>query len=309
MNKFIVSSSPFVHNKTDVNKMFLYTSIALVIPSVFAVTAFGFSSLLILLISFLTCFLSECLYNLITQKKFKIDNFSFFVTALVLALTLPIKTPYLVVVFCSFFSIFVVKMAFGGLGRNCFNPALAGRCLAGVIVPAIAGELSNVVIYGEEFVSLTAGGSNSLTNLMLGQAVGGIGTTSILIILLCACALIYLRIIDFKIPLFSIVSYLIVGIAISGFNNAMINLMSGSFIFVSVFVMTDPNTSPNTFIGKIIYSCVFGALSALLWQTGLLGENTIFAVALFTNLLVPYLDHYLSIRPLSLGGFRNAFKN
>ena len=89
----------------------------------------------------------------------------------------------------------------------------------------------------------------------------------------------------------------------------MMNMLSGSFIFVSVFMITDPNTSPNSFVGKVIYSCLFGALSALVWKVGLLGENSIFAVALVVNLISPMLDKYIVVKPLSAGGYRNAYKN
>ncbi len=309
MNKFIVSSSPFMHSNNDVNKMFLYTALSLVVPAVFGVTFFGVSSILIIILSLVTCFLSESLYNLIHKKKFMVDNFSFFVTAMVLALTMPVGTPYIVVVVSAFFSIFIVKMTFGGLGRNYFNPGLAGRCFAGMICPAIASELCKVTIAGEEYVSLASGGTNTIYNLILGQGVGGIGTTCVLIIVVCLVFLTYTRIVDAKIPLISILSYFVVGLLLCGLNQTVLNLFSGSFLFISVFMLTDPNTSPDTTIGKIIYSCAFGALSAVVWNMGILGENSLFAVALFVNLLVPYIDRVMIWRPINLGGYRNAYKN
>lgn len=309
MNKFIVSSSPFIHGKNDVNKMFLYTALALVVPAVFGVTFFGASSLFIILTSLAVCFLSECLFNLMHKKTFKVDNFSFFVTAMVLALTMPIGVPIYVVAVSAFVSIFITKMAFGGLGRNYFNPALVGRCFAGIICPALASELAKITIAGDEFISIADGGVNTLERLILGQGVGGIGTTCILIVLVCLVFLTYTKIIDVKIPLISILSYFVVSLLTNGLNNAMINMCSGSFIFISVFMLTDPNTSPDTFLGKFIYSFAFGALSALVWNLGMLGENSLFAVALFVNFLVPYFDRFLILRPINLGGYRNAYKN
>ena len=37
MGNFIVLNSPFVHSGNDVNKMFLYTSVALVVPAVYGI--------------------------------------------------------------------------------------------------------------------------------------------------------------------------------------------------------------------------------------------------------------------------------
>lgn len=308
MEKFVVSSAPFVHSKNDINKMFLFTAIALVLPAIFSVLYFGLDSLIIIAVSLLTCFLSECLYNLINLKKFKVDNFSFFVTGLVLALTMPHKVPFYIVIACGFFSIFIVKFALGGLGINKFNPANTGRCFAGIISAGLSGEFYKVIINGEELTSLTDGGTNTLTNLFSGQAVGGIGTTCIIVLLICLVFLIYTKVIDYKIPIISILSYFVVQVILMGLEPAMMSMLSGSFLFACIFIMTDPNTSPNTLPGKIVYSILFGALSALLWKLGPLGENTVFVVALFVNMLVPFMDKYFIWKPLNFGGYRNAHK-
>ncbi len=309
MERFIVSNSPFLHSKNDVNKMFLFVSIALVVPAIYGVMFFGLWSLLLIFVSIASCFLFECLYNLIHTKKFMVDNFSFFVTALILALSVPVKTPIFALVVSAFFAEFVVKMAFGGLGRNKFNPALLGRCFVGVICAGLSGELYSLTLNGDTYSSLALGGSNSLTNLLIGQAVGGIGTTCTFIILLCFVFLVYSSVIDFKIPILAIISYFIVGIMFNNIETTLMNMFSGSFLFVSVFMITDPNTSPNNFISKIIYACLFGALSALAWNVGTLGENTIFAVALVCNVFAAIMDKYIVVKPLSTGGYRNAYKN
>ena len=308
MGNFVVFNSPFVHSGNDVNKMFLYMAIALVVPAVYGVIFFGITALFMILISLVSCMLSEMLFNFISVKKFKVDNFSFFVTGMILALTLPINTPVLVIIASDFFSIFIVKQAFGGLGFNKFNPANTGRCFAGIIAPALGTALHTFSVNGETYESLTTGGVNTLSNLLAGQAVGGIGTTCILLIAVCAFILTFTKVIDFKIPFFAILAYFVTALFSVGFEQSLFNMLSGSFIFVCVFMMTDPNTSPDTFIGKLLYSVLFGVISALCWINGRLGENTIFAVALFVNILAPIFDKYLAIRPISQGGIRNAHK-
>lgn len=308
MKKYIVSSYPFIHSGNDVNKMFLYVTMSLVLPLVSGAMFFGFTSLLIVVASIISCYLFETLYNVINRGDFFVRNFSFFVTAMILGLSLPVNTPIYIVVAAAFFSIFITKMVFGGLGRNKFNPALMGRCFAGLITSDMAVKLYNFSINGEVSTSFTAGGTNSIYNLLTGQAIGGIGTTCILILLVCLVFLIYTGTVDYKITLFSVLSYFVVGLMFNGIEQNVMNLMSGSFIFVSIFVVTDPNTSPNTTFGKIIYSCLFGSLSAILWNYGVLGENTVFVAALFANFVAPFIDKYVRVKPISLGGFRNAYK-
>lgn len=308
MNKFVVMNSPFVHSGNDVNKMFIYTAVALMIPVVYGIIFFGIQAAFVIMIALATCLVSEMLFNLVSKKKFKVDNFSFFVTGLILALTLPVDVPFYVVIGSGFFSIFVVKQVFGGLGFNKFNPALCGRCLAGVIAPALASELYVFTLNEETYMSLTRGGENSITNLLSGQAVGGIGTTCIVLIFVCAFILAYTKVIDVKIPIIAVLSYFVVGTMSVGYENAIMNMFSGSFIFICVFMLTDPNTSPDTFLGKILYAILFGVLSALVWNNGNLGENSLFAVALAVNIVAPIFDKYLEIKPVARGGIRNAYK-
>ena len=309
MNDLVVSNSPFIRSKNDVNKMFLYVSFALFFPAIYGIILFELNAFLIILVSIVTCAFAELLFNLFNKKKLFIDNLSFLVTGLVLALTLPSKIPLYAVAISAFFSIFIVKMVFGGLGRNVFNPALTGRCLAGVIVPAVSSELYACTIRGESFTSLSAGGENIISNLLVGYGVGGIGTTFIIILILIFFVLAFLRVIDAKIPIFAVAGYLLVAILMVGLEKAMINIFSGSFLFVSIFVLTDPNTSPNSLLGKFIFGFGFGVVSFLIWNMGLLGENAIFVVALLFNVLVPFMDKFFVLKPVSLGGFRHARKN
>lgn len=306
MNEFVVSYSPFVRSSNDINKMFLYTAISLLIPAVYGCLFFGLNSILIVIVSILTCFLSECFFNLFAIHKFKVFDISFLVTGLVLALTMPEKMPLYIVAISAFFAIFIVKMVFGGLGKNKFNPALVARLLAGIIASSISNGFYEIVYNGEVYTSLAFGGENSIYNLLTGKAVGGIGTTCIICIAIAYVVLVYMSVIDWKIPILCLLSYFAAGVLVSGMQTTFVNICSGSFVFVSVFMMSEPNTSPNTLLGKFVYSIMFGVLSAIIWNIGLIGEETIFVVALFVNMFVPFMDKYFVIKQKPLGGYRYA---
>ena len=308
-NRFVVSYAPFVRSSNDINKMFVYTSIILILPLVYGCFFFGFSSLLIALVSVGICFLSESLFNLLTIKKFKVTDLSFLVSGLILALTMPIKMPLYIVAISAFLASFVVKMLFGGLGKNDFNPAIIGRLFAGVLASGLSTDLYELTMNGEVYKSFTAGGENGILNLITGKAVGGIGTTCVAIMLIAYAFLVYMSVIDWKTPLLSAISYLVVSYLLCGMEQAVLNLFSGSFLFVCVFMITEPNTSASTFFGKIFYSIMFGALSAWLWSLGVMGEDTIFVAALIVNILAPLMNKYLFIKQKPLGGYRYASKN
>jgi Na+-translocating ferredoxin:NAD+ oxidoreductase RnfD subunit len=308
-NRVVVSFAPFVRGTNDINKMFVYTSISLVLPLVYGCFFFGFMSLLVVLTAIAVCFLSEVLFNLFATKKPKIEDLSFLVSGMILGLTMPVKMPIYIVAVSAFFANFIVKMLFGGLGKNRFNPAIVGRLFAGILASNLTVNLYDFTMNGEIYTSFTNGGENTILNLITGKAIGGIGTTCAIIMVIAYAFLVYMSVIDWKIPLFSVLSYFVVSFLLNGMEQATLNLCSGSFLFVSVFMMTDPNTSASTFLGKIVYSILFGALSAWLWGIGLMGEETIFVVALAVNVFVPFMDKYLFVKQKPLGGYRYAHKN
>ena len=306
MEQFAVSYSPFARSSNDINKMFSFTSLALLLPAVFGCMFFGFNSVFVILVSVIMCFVSEAFFNLLSLGKFKVTDFSFLVTGMVLSLTMPAKMPLFIVGISAFVSIFIVKMLFGGLGKNKFNPAIVGRLFAGILSSYLATDLYQITMNGEVYVSLAEGGENLLFNLFTGNAVGGIGTTCIVGIIIAYAFLVYMSVIDWKIPLVSALAYFVTAFLVCGMENAILNICSGSFLFVSVFMMTDPNTSPDSFLGKLAYSILFGMLSAVLWNMGSLGENTVFVAAIFVNVLVPFMNKYLVIKQKPLGGYRYA---
>lgn len=306
MDKLVVSYSPFVRSSNDINKMYIYMSVALLLPAVFGCIFFGISSLFVLLTAVIVSYLSESLFNVFVINKFKVENLSFLVSGLVLGLTMPYKMPIYIVTVAAFVAVFIAKMVFGGLGKNKFNPALVGRLIAGVFASSLTNNIYNFTLNGEAYTSFTAGGENSVLNLLTGKAIGGIGTTCVIAIAIAYVFLVYMSVIDWKIPLFSVIAYFVASFTLCGMENAILNICSGSFVFVSVFMMTDPNTSPNSFLGKFLYSVIFGVLSAVLWNLAKMGEETIFVAALIVNVLVLFMDKYLVIKQKPLGGVRYA---
>lgn len=309
MDKFVVSYAPFARSDNDTNKMFLYIACVLILPAIYGMMFFGVQALFVILVSLIACIISEMFYNFLTKGLMSVQGASTIVTGLILGLTMPVNMPLGVVGLSAFIAVFITKMAFGGLGKNKLNPALVGRLFAGFFSSFMATNFYSLVHKGEVLVSLSQGGTNTITNLLAGNAVGGIGTTSILLILIGLAFLIYSEVLDWKIPTLAILSYLFAAVSVAGVESAVLNLCSGSFVFVACFMMTDPNTSPNSFIGKVVYSVAFGALSAVVWNLGYLGEDTVFVEALIVNLFVPALDKYLIFNHKPLGGYRNAHKN
>ncbi len=121
-----VRTSPHIHGPLRTDKAMLFVVIALLPAAIWGVIAFGFSALIVLLVSIASSVLVEYLLGLVS-KEFTLKDYSAIVTGLLVGMNMPPHVPLYVPVIASAFAIAVVKWTFGGLGCNWMNPALAGR--------------------------------------------------------------------------------------------------------------------------------------------------------------------------------------
>ena len=123
-----IESAPHLHARMSTNMIMGITFIAM-LP---AATAFyyytGFGFVWQFLISCATAAVCEILVALLRNRPVLsgVGNFSAAVTCLIMAFTLPPLLPWYLTCAATVFAILLVKEAFGGLGMNIFNPAMAG---------------------------------------------------------------------------------------------------------------------------------------------------------------------------------------
>ena len=133
---FAMSASPHIRCGDNTRRIMLDVLIAL-LPALLAGTIlFGPRCLLLTAVSIAAAVLAEALWNKLTRQYQTVGDLSAAVTGLLLALTLPATVPYWMAAVGAVFAIVVVKGAFGGLGQNIFNPALAARALLLLLFPA-----------------------------------------------------------------------------------------------------------------------------------------------------------------------------
>ena len=133
---FAMSASPHIRCGDNARRIMLDVLIAL-LPALLAGTIlFGPRCLLLTAVSIAAAVLAEALWNKLTRQYQTVGDLSAAVTGLLLALTLPATVPYWMAAVGAVFAIVVVKGAFGGLGQNIFNPALAARALLLLLFPA-----------------------------------------------------------------------------------------------------------------------------------------------------------------------------
>jgi len=276
------------------------------IPAVSAgIYFFGLNALKIILTSILTCGISEYLCSLLRRKPASLKNFSFLVTGILFALTLPPSLPLWIVVLGAVVCIVIGKEIFGGLGQNVFNPALVGRAFLMASFPA---QLTNWVKPFDATSCATPLGlwkfQSTLTNnsvLFWGNVGGCIGETSAFALLAGGIYLIIKKTADWRIPL----SYLGGVMAISGtvytFNHAygscFFHLLSGGVLLGALFMATDPVTCPVTKTGRFIFGSGCAIITMVIRYVGGLPEGVMYSI-LFMNALSPLIERLTIPKPL-----------
>ncbi len=309
------SASPHVKAPRTTRWIMTNVCIALLPTAIAGMVFFGWYALLLVALAVVSAVLSEFVFEMIMKKTpsqfIKGFDFTSVVTGLLIGLTIGVNYPWYAPVLGSLFAIIVVKMLFGGTGKNLVNPAIAGRVFIFIsfqsvvtawVAPTLGintiGDVTTGATVLVDVLNGTNTHSNNLLNLFLGVNVAGcIGETCKLAILIGAIYLIALKIIDFRMPLIYIAVTGLFTVALNGFDFSIFlpSILSGGLLLGAFFMATDYVTTPNTFHGNLIYFVALGLITAGLRQATQM-EVVSFAILLM-NLVVPLIDKFIINRP------------
>lgn len=303
-----VSSNPHIRSKVSTDKIMLCVVIALLPATCFGVYNFGIRALYVVLVSVAASVLTELIYELLLRKKITVLDMSAVITGLLLGLNMPVSIPLYIPAIGSIFAILVVKMLFGGLGQNFMNPALAGRCFLIISFPAAMTNFNCDAYSGATpLASLKAGETVDVYNMIIGKISGTIGETSMVAIIIGACFLLLLGVIDLRIPGSYIVTFVLF---ISVFGRHGIdpyyisaNLAGGGLMLGAFFMATDYVTRPVTKKGQYVFGIVLGLLTGIFRVFGASAEGVSYAI-IIGNLLVPIIEKCTYPKAFGKGGER-----
>lgn len=294
MNKLLnVSSSPHVRSRVTTQNLMLDVAIAMLPASVYGVYQFGIKAALILLVSVLSCILSEYLFEVLMKNPVTVSDGSALVTGMILGLNMPPAIPLWIPFLGGVFAIIVVKQLYGGLGQNFMNPALAARCF---LLISFAGKMtdftySDGVAGATPLAALKAGQDVDLMSMFIGKISGTIGEVSVIALLLGAAYLLFKKVISIRIP----GAYLLtVAIFVFVFGRqdivyVLTQLCGGGLIFGAFFMATDYVTSPITPRGQLLFGVLLGVLTGLFRLFGGSAEGVSYAI-IIGNILVPLIE-------------------
>ena len=217
-------------------------------------------------------------------------------TALLLALAVPASMPSWQLMLGVAFAVLVAKHCYGGVGRNLFNPAMAGYAFLIVSFPAslTAWPLAGVVDATTAATPLTAlhseGSAFELglpdAQLHAWMVINGLYLVGGVFLLVArACTL------DLPVAL-------IIGLCVTSALTYALgagewtpwhHLTAGASLCAAFFIVTDPVTAPNLPVARLVYGALTGGLIVAIREFGAFPDGVAFAV-LLANACGPALD-------------------
>lgn len=322
-----VSGSPHVHGSESVKKIMWSVVIALLPAFLVSVYYFGMPVIVLTLVSVGCCMLFEWLIQkfLLKGESTVLDG-SAVITGMLVAFNVPASLPIWILIIGDLVAIGIAKMAFGGLGKNPFNPAITARVfllisfpvqmttwpvprrfnmLADAVTgPTPLGVIKEGVKAGAPVDSLmntpvalsdgTFANMPSNIDYLFGQMGGSFGEVSAIAILLGALYLMWRKVITWHIPVsFILTAFLFAGIFWlvdpTQFANPLFHLVTGGLMLGACFMATDMVTSPTSPWGMIVFGVGCGLITMIIRLFGAYPEGVSFSI-LIMNALVPLID-------------------
>lgn len=325
-------NAPFTHTHKTYRTIMTDLLIALAPVLVWSVFIFGARVLTIAVISVLSCVAAELLLLYLTEGrdiKRSLDrstDLSAVVTGLLCAFMLPVSAPLYVPVFTALIAIGLAKHAFGGIGKNIFNPAVFAVAIIRIILPGALNRFTLPFKYFNAFtpvlpvklvdsvrifspLQMVARGTvyeEGTNDMLYGVIAGNIGEIAFLMLLLGWAYLVYRKIADFRGSLaFMSALFLTAFLFPQGDSEAlefaMTETLAGGSMIIAVFACNDYTTAPRIGIGKIIFGAGAGILTVLL-RYSFPGYDGALPAVLIMNAATPLINRFTRKVPYGMIG-------
>ncbi|WP_430883100.1 RnfABCDGE type electron transport complex subunit D [Fusibacter sp. JL216-2] len=318
--RLIVSSSPHIRSKESVNSIMRDVVLALTPATVWGIYKFGVNAFMVVAVAILAAMATEAAIQKLRGVPVTVNDWSAVLTGLLLAMNVPASAPWWIPVIGSIFAIAVVKQAFGGLGHNFMNPALAARAMlmASWPVRMTAWTTPNLPAVGADAVSTAtplamlkdsygfdvsaAVGSTtmqapSMMDVLLGNVAGCIGEVSAVLLILGGLYLMYKKVITWRIPTIYIGTVAVLTFILGGFDPTLVlyHVFAGGLMLGAFFMATDYASSPINPKGQMFFAFGCGLLTTVIRFYGGYPEGVSYSILLM-NVAAPLIEKYSSPR-------------
>ncbi|HOX37389.1 MAG TPA: RnfABCDGE type electron transport complex subunit D [Candidatus Brocadiia bacterium] len=324
----LVSSSPHIRGDDSVNRIMWTVAAALIPACAAAIFYYGAGALTLILMTVACCMGFEAAI-LAFRRQNPRDAFdgSAAVTGVLLALIMPASSPWYFPVVGSLVAMGLGKHVFGGLGYNIWNPALIARAVLqlaypsrmnlsgwpqpGLRLPAVhaisgaspdatsqASPLAKEML--QKMMDKFIDRMDTYAGLLVGGLPGSMGETCRLLILVGGIILICLKIVDWRVPVFYILTVFVLVALLpppeaaksnSWLSDPIYHCLTGGLMIGAFFMATDMVTTPITRKGRMIFAAGCGLLTVLIRFYTAFPEGVCYAILLM-NTATPLIDRF-----------------
>ncbi len=264
-----------------------------------AAWAFGWPVLVHCLVALVAGAAFETLCQYLRQRPVRpfVDR-STPVTCLLIAIGIPPSAPLWIAVVAVAVAILLAKELYGGLGRNVFNPAMAGYAAVLVAYPQ-SMTLVHATTGATALDALRFRSGQTLEDMAAHPAFGMLGGTGFewvnLAALLGGLYLIAIGVVHWRIPTAVLLGIALPAIAFydngssASLGSPLFHWFAGASMLAAFFIATDPVTAPRRAGHQWLFGLTIGALVFAIRAAGTYPDGVAFAV-LIGNLATPILD-------------------
>ena len=297
MNRIAISATPELPPARSLRQIMAMVMLALAPGAMAGVVGFGFSALLQIFLALSFALLFEAvMLKLRAQPMIRfLTDFSAPVTAVLFALLIPPSAPWWVAAIGMGVAIVLAKHCFGGLGRNLFNPAMAGIAAVWLCAP-------------QEFAAMLAPASvsdgNSTSPLHNFATNGFSGRSHEWLAIAYALGGIFLlrkKIIPWQTPFATLTAAALSNFFLMTYASGETSMpLSRAFpevwILGAFFVVTDPVTGCISARGRLLFGAGVGILGCVIgqWSGPVVG---LASAVLLMNCVAPWLDQHFRPGP------------
>ena len=245
---------------------------------IMAVWRWGVRALVICGASVIVSVIADRLFCKMTGKTYNPKDLSTVVSGMCLGLLMPATADYGYVVFGAALAM-GIKHIFGGKNNYIFNPACVSYAFLAICWPSQVLMFpkvgDNIPVFGSYTGTLSSGLESylvrlgtaqemSVSDIFLGNFLGPIGTTHVLILIVCGVCLMCRRALSPTVTFVTFAAFAAGSFMFPMYDNVnasiVIELICGNILFGLIFLANDPQTLPHSFLGKIYYGIVMGVL-------------------------------------------------
>lgn len=245
---------------------------------IMAVWRWGMRALVICVIGVAVSVIADRLFCKMTGKTYNPRDLSTIVSGMCLGLLMPATADYGYIIFGAALAM-GIKHIFGGKNNYIFNPACVSYAFLATCWPSqvlmfpkigdsvpVWGPYTGTLSSGLEsyLVRLGTAQEMSVSDIFLGNFLGAIGTTHVLILIVCGICLMCRRSLSPTVTLVTFGTFVAGTFLFPMYDNVsasvIIELICGNILFGLIFLANDPQTLPRSFLGKIYYGMIMGIL-------------------------------------------------